>query len=178
MVNIRAKILDFGGFDSGGILTLRGGLLMSVVNFPEDLSQQILVGIILVGRLGVCKRRTRNSPVAPPDIETIIIITIIIMFLIISSSSSSSNSSNSNSSSSSSSSSSGSSSTSQIMGNRLRDRSSDHTRPSPARYCQLCRLCAGLHYLSNATCLIRPHLFYAYFVVSMITVICFIICHF
>ena len=30
----------------------------------------------------------------------------------------------------------------------------------------------GRHYLSNATCLIRPHLFYALFMVSRITTIC------
>ena len=30
----------------------------------------------------------------------------------------------------------------------------------------------GWHYLSNATCLIRPHLFYALFIVSRITIIC------
>ena len=37
--------------------------------------------------------------------------------------------------------------------------------------------CFSIHYLSNATCLIRPHLFYARFVVSWITVICNIIRH-
>ena len=33
------------------------------------------------------------------------------------------------------------------------------------------------HYLSNATRLMRPHLFYACFVVSMITMTCYIIRH-
>ena len=51
--NLRAKILDFRGFDSSTILILRGGILMSVGDFPESLSQAILVGITLVGRLGV-----------------------------------------------------------------------------------------------------------------------------
>ena len=51
--NLRTKILDFRGFDSGRILISRGGILMSVGDFPEVLSQRILVGIILVGRLGV-----------------------------------------------------------------------------------------------------------------------------
>ena len=51
--NLRAKILDFRGFDSSRILILRGGILMSIGNVPESLSQRILVGIILVGRLGV-----------------------------------------------------------------------------------------------------------------------------
>ena len=42
------------GFDPCGILMLRGGTIMSIGNFPAILSQRILVGIILVGRLGVC----------------------------------------------------------------------------------------------------------------------------
>ena len=51
--NLHAKILDFGGFDSNRILMLRGGILMSVGILLEVLNQRILVGIILVGRLGV-----------------------------------------------------------------------------------------------------------------------------
>ena len=56
--NLRTAILDFGGFDSGIILMIRGGILMSIGNFLEMLSQIILVwiiliGIILAGRLGV-----------------------------------------------------------------------------------------------------------------------------
>ena len=54
--SLRTKILDFRGFDSGIILNLRGIILMSIRNFPESLSQAILVGIILVGRLGACGR--------------------------------------------------------------------------------------------------------------------------
>ena len=34
------------------------------------------------------------------------------------------------------------------------------------------------HYLSNATCLIRPHLFYVCFAVPRITIICYIACRF
>ena len=34
-------------------LIIRGGILMSIGDFPESLSQAILVGIMLVGRLGV-----------------------------------------------------------------------------------------------------------------------------
>ena len=45
-VNLRAKILDFRGFDSSIILILRGGILMSTGNFPEVSSQGILAGII------------------------------------------------------------------------------------------------------------------------------------
>ena len=51
--NLRAKILDLRGFDSSVILISRGEILMSVGSFLESLSQAILVGIILIGRLGV-----------------------------------------------------------------------------------------------------------------------------
>ena len=54
--NLRTKILDVRGFDSNIILNSRGGILMSMGNFMEILSQQILVGVILVGRLGVLTR--------------------------------------------------------------------------------------------------------------------------
>ena len=50
---LRTKTLDCRGFDSSRILITRGGILMSIGNFPEGLSQGILAGIILVGRLGV-----------------------------------------------------------------------------------------------------------------------------
>ena len=52
MANLRTKILDFRGFDSSIISILRGGVLMSIGEFPESLSQAILAGIISVGRLG------------------------------------------------------------------------------------------------------------------------------
>ena len=45
--------MDFKGFDSSGILILRGGIPRPIGNSPESLSQAILVGIILVGRSGV-----------------------------------------------------------------------------------------------------------------------------
>ena len=53
--NLCTQILDFRGLDSSIILilTLRGLILMSKGDFPESLSQAILVGIILVGRLGI-----------------------------------------------------------------------------------------------------------------------------
>ena len=50
--NLRTTILDSRGFDSSRLLILRGGILMSIGNIPENLIQAILVGIIL-GRLGV-----------------------------------------------------------------------------------------------------------------------------
>ena len=61
-VNLRTKILDFRGFDSSRILIVRGGILMSIGNFPESLSQAILVGRFLVGRLGVAL----SAPLSPP----------------------------------------------------------------------------------------------------------------
>ena len=74
------KILDLGGFDSSINLNrkVRGGDPRHIGDFPESLSQGILVGIILVGRLGVaparCTRELRasasrrpvRSPIADP----------------------------------------------------------------------------------------------------------------
>ena len=51
--NLRTKILDVRGLDSIVILNSRGGIVRSVMNFPEGLSQAILVGRFSVGRLGV-----------------------------------------------------------------------------------------------------------------------------
>ena len=63
--NLRTKILDFRGFDSSRILSLRGGILTSIGNFLESLSRGILVVIVLVGRLGVLQtlRAIRYSEV-------------------------------------------------------------------------------------------------------------------
>ena len=61
MANLHTTILDFGGFDSGRILMPRGGILLFVWNFQEILSQAILVGINLVGRLGVVRSRSHIS---------------------------------------------------------------------------------------------------------------------
>ena len=61
--NLPTNIVDFGGLDSSTILILRGGIPRPIGDFPESLSQAMLVGIMLVGRLGVeshalkgCKR--------------------------------------------------------------------------------------------------------------------------
>ena len=51
--NLCTKILDFRGFDSSRILNSRGGIPRPIGDFPEGLSQAILVGIMLVGKLGV-----------------------------------------------------------------------------------------------------------------------------
>ena len=44
MANLRTKILDFRGFDSSRILSLRGGILMSIGGFLDLLGRQILIG--------------------------------------------------------------------------------------------------------------------------------------
>ena len=51
--NLRTKIMDSGGSDSSTISILRGGTPRPTRNFLESSSQAILVGIMLVGRLGV-----------------------------------------------------------------------------------------------------------------------------
>ena len=51
--NPPTNIVDFVGFDSSTILIQRG-VLMSIGDFPESLSQAMLVGTMLVGGLGVC----------------------------------------------------------------------------------------------------------------------------
>ena len=51
--NLGTKILDFRGFDSNIILTVRRELIMSEGTNQQSLRKAILVGIILVGRLGV-----------------------------------------------------------------------------------------------------------------------------
>ena len=51
--NLGTNMMDFRGFDSSIILFLRGGILISIGDFPKSLNQAILVGIMLVGRLGV-----------------------------------------------------------------------------------------------------------------------------
>ena len=55
-ISVRTEILDFAGFDSSRILVLRGGIPRHTGNFPESVSQQILAGIISVGRL-LARRR-------------------------------------------------------------------------------------------------------------------------
>ena len=58
--NLPTNIMDFRGFDSSIILILRGGILMSIGDFPEEgLSQATLVGIMSVGRVGVVSRSSR-----------------------------------------------------------------------------------------------------------------------
>ena len=53
--NLPTNIVEFGGFDSSIMLILRGGILTPIGDFPESLSQAMLVGTMLVGRLGVHK---------------------------------------------------------------------------------------------------------------------------
>ena len=68
--NLRTKILDFRGFDPLSNLILRGGFVMPIGNFTVSLSQQILVGIILVGRLGgIPNCATRITKSCKADVE-------------------------------------------------------------------------------------------------------------
>ena len=48
-----SNIVGFRGFDSSTISISRDGIPMSIGELPESLSQAMLVGIMLVGRLGV-----------------------------------------------------------------------------------------------------------------------------
>ena len=50
--NLRTIIVDFGEFDSRIILIERGGILMSIGDFPESLSQTMLVGCNVSRRIG------------------------------------------------------------------------------------------------------------------------------
>ena len=52
----RTNIVDLGGVDPSIILSLRGGILM-----PIGISQAMLVGTMLVGRLGARGSRGRGS---------------------------------------------------------------------------------------------------------------------
>ena len=52
-LNLLTNIVDFGGFASIIMLTLRGGIRICIGDFAESVSQAIVVGIMLVGRLGV-----------------------------------------------------------------------------------------------------------------------------
>ena len=58
--------------DSSRILISRGGMLMSIGIFPESLSQAIMVGRFLVGRLGVRGNpaRDRLEPRSKTQIDT------------------------------------------------------------------------------------------------------------
>ena len=55
--NLPTNIVDFGGFDSSIILIIRGGIPRPIGDFPESLSRAMLVGIMLVGRLGILPQR-------------------------------------------------------------------------------------------------------------------------
>ena len=68
---------------------IRGGILMPIGDFPEDLSQTMLVGLLFVGRLGVftlhrgpegnLNNTTNNNNNTNNNSNLIIIITIIII---------------------------------------------------------------------------------------------------
>ena len=51
--NLPINNVYFRGFDSSIVLKLRCGILRPIGNYPEILSQAMLVRVMLVGRLGV-----------------------------------------------------------------------------------------------------------------------------
>ena len=53
--DLPTNIAGFRGFDSSVILILRVGILRYEGIFPESLSQAMLVGVMLAGRLGVVR---------------------------------------------------------------------------------------------------------------------------
>ena len=58
------RIVGFRGFDSSTILIQRGGIIMSIGDFPESLSQAMLVGIMLAGRwayIPACRKEAKCS---------------------------------------------------------------------------------------------------------------------
>ena len=55
--NLPTNIVDFRGLDSSIMLYQRGGIPMSIGDFPESLSQAMLVGTMLVGGLDVLSSR-------------------------------------------------------------------------------------------------------------------------
>ena len=61
------NIVDFRGFDSSAILIWRGGIPRSIGDFLESLSQAMLVGVMLVGRLGVPCLKPRLPPGSVPS---------------------------------------------------------------------------------------------------------------
>ena len=76
--NLRTKILDFRGFDSGRILILRGGILRSTGGFPESLSRAVLVGILFIRRLCVITTIEITLLMITITIQITIMITIIL----------------------------------------------------------------------------------------------------
>ena len=59
--NLLTNIVDFRGFKSSIILIIRGGIPRPMRDFPESLSRAMLVGVMLVGRLGVRTSEHRFS---------------------------------------------------------------------------------------------------------------------
>ena len=59
--NPPTNIVGFRGFDSIIMLFLRGGIPWPIGDFPETLSQAMLVGVMLVGRLGVPGKERMGS---------------------------------------------------------------------------------------------------------------------
>ena len=69
--DLPTNIMDFRGFYSSIILILRAGIPRPTGDFPESLSQAMLVGVMLVGRLSVRQAATVKHPrPAPLNLRT------------------------------------------------------------------------------------------------------------
>ena len=75
--------MDFRGFDSSIILIQRGGILMSIGDLPECLSQAILVGIMLVGRLGVFSPMCKISLLSLLLLSLLLVVVLLCMYIYI-----------------------------------------------------------------------------------------------
>ena len=72
--NLPTNIMDFRGFYSNIILTLRGGIPRPIGDFPESLSQVILVGIIHVSReIGRMRLVTESAATATSEVRHVYI---------------------------------------------------------------------------------------------------------
>ena len=64
-VHLSTNIVDFRGFDSSIISIYRGGIPRPIGDFLESLTQAMLVGVMLVGRLDARARVVRVSSGSP-----------------------------------------------------------------------------------------------------------------
>ena len=67
--NFPTNIMDFRGFDSSIMLSLRSGIPRPTGDSPESLTQAMFVGAMLVGGLGVRCSATDASLVVGPAID-------------------------------------------------------------------------------------------------------------
>ena len=69
--NLPTNIVDFGGFDSSIILILRGGIPRPIGDFPESLSQAMLVGCDVSREIGrITNTLSHNISVVAPHLRS------------------------------------------------------------------------------------------------------------